>query len=243
LTAIKESCTFPVLTKIIIDFFKEYYFVPYIDTLPKDNQQPMKKIVTAALILLAGSTVGWAQPSITLLTFESYTFPDKFDTEYGTGKVQDGFQWGAGLEFGLSETNAIEIIYQHLDTDAYYQGFDRRYEGSVAVNYLLLGGTRYAPLNDKISGFGTLDLGVGWFNPTSSLQSEGSTKFSIGGRLGVRISASERVSLRLHAQLLSPVQWAGGGFYFGTGGSGAGVSTGSTIYQFNLGGSLNFKLR
>jgi hypothetical protein len=29
----------------------------------------------------------------------------------------------------------------------------------------------------------------------------------------------------------------------GTGGSGAGVSTGSTIYQFNLGGSLNYRLK
>jgi hypothetical protein len=224
-------------------FFRSIILLPDIDTLSKDNQQPMKKIVIAALITFAVSAVGWAQPSITLLTFESYTFADKFDTEYGTGKVQDGFQWGAGLEFGLSETSAVEIIYQHLDTDVYYQGFDRRYEGSVGVNYLMIGGTRYAPVNDKISGFGSLDLGVGWFNPTSSLESEGSTKFSIGGRLGVRITASERVSLRLHAQLLSPVQWAGGGFYFGTGGSGAGVSTGSTIYQFNLGGSLNFKLR
>jgi hypothetical protein len=55
--------------------------------------------------------------------------------------------------------------------------------------------------------------------------------------------ASEKVSLRIHGQLLSPVQWAGGGFYFGTGGSGAGVTTGSTIYQFNVGGSLNYKLR
>ncbi len=203
----------------------------------------MKKITVLALVMFAASLVSQAQPSITLLTFESYTFADKFDTEYGTGKVMDGFQWGAGLEFGLSEFNAIELIYQHLDTKAYYQGFDRRYDGDIGVNYILLGGTRYAPLNDKISGFGTLNLGVGWFNPSSSLESEGATKFSIGGRLGVRIAASERVSLRLHAQILSPVQWAGGGFYFGTGGSGAGVSTGSTIWQFNLGGSLNFKLR
>lgn len=208
----------------------------------------MKKTTVLALALVGASLVSWAQPSITLLTFESYTFADKFETEYGTGKIMDGFQWGGGLEFGLSEVMAVELIYQRLDTDAYYDGYyslgsSERFNGSVGVNYLLLGGTRYAPLNDKISGFGTLDLGVGWFNPSSSLESEGSTKFAIGGRLGVRIQTTERVSLRLHAQILSPVQWAGGGFYFGTGGSGAGVSTGSTIWQFNLGGSLNFKLR
>jgi hypothetical protein len=204
----------------------------------------MKLTVTLALLLLVDLVSLWAQPSsITLLTFESYTFADKFDTQYGSAKVMDGFQWGGGLEFGLTDENAIELIYQHLDTDAYYQGSNRRYDGTIGVNYILVGGTRYLPVNDKISGFGTLDLGVGWFNPSSSLESEGSTKFSIGGRLGLRIATSEKVSLRLHAQLISPVQWFGGGFYLGTGGSGAGVSTGSTIWQFNLGGSLNFKLR
>ena len=203
----------------------------------------MKKTSFLTLLLLATFITAWTQPSITLLTFESYTFADKFDTQYGSGKIQDGFQWGLGLEIGLADVAAIELVYQNMKTDAYYQGFDQRYNGSVGINYALIGGTRYAPLNDKIAGFGTLDLGVAWANPDKSLQSESVTKFAVGGRIGLRIMASERVSLRLHTQLLSPVQWFGGGFYFGTGGSGAGVSTGSTIYQFNLGGSLNFKLR
>ena len=203
----------------------------------------MKKgLLLTALIMLI-SVMAWTQPSITLLTFESYTFSDKFDTEYGTGKIQDGFQWGGGLEFGLSETVAVELIYQNMKTDVYYQGFDTRYDGNVGINYVLLGGTKYAPLNDKISGFGTFNAGVAWSNPDASLKSESVTKLALGGRLGVRIMMSEKVSLRIHGQLLSPVQWAGGGFYFGTGGSGAGVSTGSTIWQFNLGGSLNYRLK
>lgn len=208
----------------------------------------MKKgfLLTSLFVMSIG--IAWAQPTITLLTFESYTFSDQFDTEYGHGKIQDGFQWGAGLEFGLSEVMAVELIYQNLKTDAYYDGYysqgpSQRFNGNVGINYVLIGGTRYAPLNDKISGFGTFDLGVAWSNPEESLQSESVTKFALGGRLGVRIMASEKVSIRLHGQLLSPVQWAGGGFYFGTGGSGAGVTTGSTIYQFNLGGSLNYRLK
>jgi len=202
-------------------------------------------ILTGLLIIVAMAS--WAQPTITLMTFESYTFADKFETEYGTGKIQDGFQWGGGLEFGLSDVAAVELIYQRLDTEAYYDGFSlsgtNRLSGQVGINYIMLGGTRYAPLNDKIAGFGTVNMGVGWMETSETLDSGTPTKFSIGGRLGVRIMASEKVSLRIHTQLFSPVQWAGGGFYFGTGGSGAGVSTGSTIWQFNLGGSLNFKLK
>lgn len=203
----------------------------------------MKKILLSIGVVFMLAGAAWAQPTVTLLTFESYTFADKFDTEYGTGKIEDGFQWGAGLEFGLSETMAVELIYQNLATDVSYQGFDRRYNGSAVINYALLGGTRYMPVNDKISGFGTFNAGVGWINPDESLDSESITKFSLGGRLGVRIQTSEKVSIRLHGQLLSPVQWAGGGFYFGTGGGGAGVSTGSTIWQFNLGGSVNIRLK
>jgi opacity protein-like surface antigen len=203
----------------------------------------MKNIFALTGLLLVSVSLAWAQPTVTLLTFESYTFADKFDTEYGSGKIEDGFQWGGGLEFGLSETMAVELIYQNLTTEVSYQGFDGKYNGSAVLNYALLGGTRYMPVNDKISGFGTFNAGVGWINPDESLDSESITKFSLGGRLGVRIQTSGKVSIRLHGQLLSPVQWAGGGFYFGTGGGGAGVSTGSTIWQFNLGGSVNIRLK
>ncbi|MDH4057174.1 MAG: hypothetical protein OEU76_00350 [Cyclobacteriaceae bacterium] len=208
----------------------------------------MKSKFLFSIWFMALASIAYAQPTITLLTFESYTFPDKFSTEYGNAKIEDGFQWGGGLEIGLEETMAIELIYQNLKTDAYYDAYSgsgtrERLIGNVGINYLMLGGTKYLPLNDVIAGFGSLDVGVSWFNPSSSLGSSSITKFALGGRLGVRFMASDKVSIRIHAQLLSPVQWAGGGFYFGTGGSGAGVSTGSTIYQFNLGGSLNFRLK
>jgi hypothetical protein len=223
-------------------------FCSRIVTLPFKTDFMRKGIIlTGFLITLA--VAAWAQPTITLMTFESYTFADKFDTEYGTGKIQDGFQWGAGLEFGLAETAAVELIYQRLDTDAYYDtyyslGGTQRLEGQVGINYVMLGFTKYAPFSEKVAGFGTLDLGVGWMEISEDLDTSGTpTKFSWGGRLGVRFMASEKVSLRIHTQLFSPVQWSGGGFYFGTGGAGAGVTTGSTIYQFNLGGSLNFRLK
>ena len=204
----------------------------------------MKRGLILSGFLLVLVTAAWAQPSVTLMTFGGYTFADQFDTEYGHGKIQDGFQWGTGLEFGLAETAAVELIYQNMKANAYYDAsLTSRKDGTVGVNYAMLGFTKYAPFSEKVSGFGTLDLGVGWFNPSTNLATDGATKFAWGGRLGVRYMASEKVSLRIHAQLLSPVQWAGGGLYFGTGGAGAGVSTGSTIYQFNLGGSLNVRIK
>ena len=193
-------------------------------------------------LLLISSAPLWAQPTVTLLTFESYTFDEKFNLEYGSGKVFGGFQWGGGFEIGMNDM-AVELIYQRLSTHGYYDDYNgfttQQKSGDIGINYIMLGGTRYAPLNDKISGFGTVDVGAMFTSPSDELQTDAVTKFALGLRLGVRIKTSEKVSLRLHTQIFSPVQ--GGGFYIGTGG--AGVTTGSTIFQFNLGGSLNFKLR
>ncbi len=203
------------------------------------------KLKNAVLLIcfLVIATLGMAQPTVTLLTFEGYTFNEGFSTGYGSAKVYGGFQWGGGFEIGITEENAVEIIYQRLDTDAYYDWFGgngrERIRGGVGVNYILLGGTRYLPLSDAISGFGSVDMGVMFTDPSPELQSESIARFAVGARVGLRIMATEKLSLRLHAQLLSPIQY--GGFYFGTGGGG--VSTSSTIFQFNLGGSVNFRIR
>src|SRR6478735_8247573 len=123
----------------------------------------MKKISALFLLVFALAVTSLAQPTVTLLTFESYTFDDNsFDTQYGTGKIGGGFQWGGGLEIGMSELAAIELIYQNLKSHVSYAGFDKQYSGNCGINYAMLGGTRYAPVNDKISGFGSVDLGAAW---------------------------------------------------------------------------------
>ena len=98
------------------------------------------------------------------------------------------------------------------------------------------------PVNETVSGFGTIDVGMVIASPKES-QYDNVTKFTWAGRLGVRVKANDRLSMRVHAQITNPVQAFGGGLYFGTGGAGAGVSTYSTIWQFNLGGSVNIRLK
>ncbi|MBK9105361.1 MAG: porin family protein [Saprospiraceae bacterium] len=205
----------------------------------------MKSFLLCSAFLAVTLTATAQTSSVTLLTFAGYTFADKFETYYGYGKIQNAFQWGAGLEFGIQPGAAMELIYLRSDADAYYDSYyDKRIEGKVGLNYILLGATRYAPINDVVSGFGTFDMGVGFTsNIDESLSSSNVTKFAIGGRLGLRIAPNDKISLRVHAQILSPVQWIGGGVYFGTGGSGAGVSTGSTIWQFQFGGSVNYRIK
>ena len=206
------------------------------------NRLAMKKIGLIVIMLCVG--IAAHSQSVTLLTFGGYTF--KHTVNYGNSKgvLGDGFQWGGGIEVGIDDEKAIEIIYQRQDATVSYFDFSNPSNSDVikvGVNYIMAGGTNYFPLNDMFSAFGTVDLGAAIFDPMEDFQTI--TRFAWGIRGGLKVAASEAISLRIHAQLLSPVQGFGGGLWFGTGGTGGGVSTYSTIYQFNLGGSLNFKLR
>jgi len=205
----------------------------------------LSKFLLAALLLFSAQVVFAQQGSITLLTFGGYTFEDRLDFYDGYGRIGDGFQWGAGLEIGIGPDNAVEMYYQQLPTTGYLVSYfgDFNEQGDVNMNYFMVGGTRYLPINDILSGFGSMDIGLAVISPQGRSEFDNTTKFAWGLRAGLRIMPAERFSMRIHAQLLSPVQAAGGGFYFGTGGSGVGVSTYSTIYQFNLGGSLNIRIK
>lgn len=209
----------------------------------------MKKLLTLIAFVLIIKVE--AQVDVTLLTFGSYSFEDKITTDDGfEGKIGDGFQWGGGFEFCLREKNALEIIYQHLDTDGYLfkpvvsgsMITQDQATGKVALDYYLLGFTRYQPFTEKISGFSTVNAGLGVLNTKDNSKDANSEKFCWGLRLGLKIQTSDLISLRLHGQVLSAVQAIGGGLYFGTGGTGAGLSGYSTFWQFNLGGSINFLL-
>ncbi|MGC3944302.1 MAG: porin family protein [Chryseolinea sp.] len=210
----------------------------------------MKKLFyTLALSLLV--IAAHAQKDIRLNGYGAYVFDDKFDTYYSSnvyvnGKIKGGFMWGAGLELGIRDDYGAELSYYRLDTKApiYLAGVrDRTID--LGINYIMLGGMRYLMVaNEKVEPYGGLLLGMAIFNNKNPQGSEASsaTKFAWGARLGTNIWLSDRVGLKLQAYVLSAVQGAGGGLYFGTGGAGAGVSTYSTLYQFGLGGGLAIKL-
>ncbi len=76
---------------------------------------------------------------------------------------------------------------------------------------------------------------------TETGYSDGRGFFAWGIKGGRNLNFAETVGLKMGAQLMSAVQSIGGGFYFGTGGSGAGLTTYSTFFQFGFTGGLVFK--
>ena len=188
--------------------------------------------------------------------YSAYVFDDKFDSyynasEYYKGKIKGGYQWGGGIEYQLRPEYGVELLYlgqkTHAPTEYSGNGLQKTYtDFDLGISYVLLGGLRYfGPSEKKLQGFAGLMGGLvvaSLKNPDNG-RSSSVTKFSWGVRAGGIVWAKENVGIKLQVQLLSAVQSVGGGFYFGTGGTGAGLSAYSTLYQLSLGGGMVFKIK
>jgi hypothetical protein len=217
----------------------------------------MKKTLLAFVLLVS---LGASAQNLRLNAYSSYVFDDRVSsfnspTSNFEGTIKGGLLWGAGLEYMVSPEYGIEFNYLRMDTKAPTTFFSnqppagvRSAEFDLALNYYLLGGIRYAKINPSVEGFGGLQLGVAYIKatrPSTAIIGEttdDATKFAWGLRGGLNIFPNAgNVGLKMQVGLLSAVQGAGGGLFFGTGGAGAGVTTFSTMLQFSLGGGLVFK--
>lgn len=211
----------------------------------------MKKKISFVVIVMLLAATSFAQ-NIRLNAYGLGVFDDNIDSYYDNssyynGTIKGGFMWGAGLEFMVRRDYGVELLYLRQDTKAPIEYFNNGIKFTnfdLAVNYVMIGGTRYFRGNGKVEGFGGMMLGGDFLNVKNPDNGKSTSKtfFAWGLKGGANIWASEKVGIKLQAQLLSAVQSVGGGFYFGTGGVGAGLASYSTMYQFGLGGGLVFKL-
>jgi len=216
----------------------------------------MKKLLTVVVMSCSLATMAQQKPGFRLNVYTNYVFDDRVDSYYSNssyyeGKIKGGFQWGVGAEFMLRPTQGIEISYLRQDTKApttYYDnsGFGnsvKNTEFDLAVNYIMIGSTRYFPVSPKVEPYFGGQLGVGIVdvsNPARGSEAN-ATEFAWGIKGGANFWVSEKVGIKFLAGLNSITQAVGGGVYFGTGGVGAGLSSYSSLLQFSLGGGLVFK--
>jgi hypothetical protein len=196
----------------------------------------------------------YGESALRINVYGTYAFDDNHvdsyysNTSYFNGAVNGGFQYGGGLEYLAFPNKGFEISYLRLDSKApmtyYTLTGDKRTNFDMAHNYIFIGANQYFRVNPKVEPFAGFQAGMAVYNienPENG-NSHGTTKFAWGAKTGINIWATEKVGIKIQAALLSAVQAVGGGVYFGTGGTGAGVSGYSTFYQFSLGGGLVFNL-
>lgn len=205
----------------------------------------MRIRLSLAFALITFVTVTVTAQNIRINGFGGYTFQDRFPMggsyggySYNEGRIADGAHYGGSIEFELRKNTCLELLYQNQPTEGYISGGLFEYGPyDITANYIMLGGLGYKPFSEMVSGYGGINIGAAFLSGDANV-----TKFAVGGKLGLLINVTPVVGIKLGAQLLSPIQGVGGGFYFGTGGASAGVSTYSTIYQFGFTGGLCFTL-
>ncbi|WP_276483930.1 outer membrane protein [Paraflavitalea pollutisoli] len=212
----------------------------------------MKRLIMGLALLLLLTQQLTAQTKTAkyrINAYAGYVFDDGVDSYYDAfnyydGTIKGGFQWGLGAEYLVHPYYGIELSYYRQDTDApmtYYQNGIKNTNFDLGISWILLGVNRYfkldAPMITPYIGGGVGVAIVDIENPNTNY-SDNATKFAWNFRGGTNINLSSRVAFKVQAQLMSAVQGAGGGLYFGTGGVGAGLSTYSTVLQFGFHGGL-----
>ena len=217
----------------------------------------MIRPIIAAFLIISASLINNAHAQVEVTPMASYTLADKFDTYRANAKILDNFAWGLNVAFNLGYGKQIELGYERLDTDVTGEEYiwtgngyisNGRQTIGVAMDYILAGFI----YNREMPGSAAVPFGGVSLGTAIATGQDGDYKgndlwfFDANIKLGVKIFPSEKVGIRLQAQLHMPMQGSGGSIScgVGTGGSGCGVGFGgyTTITQLNFGGGLILRL-
>jgi hypothetical protein len=203
----------------------------------------MRKIILILPAILFLSAGAFAQTSVELIPTAGYTFANRTDFYNTYGRIADGLSLGGSIKFNVNRSFGIEVLYSHMNTTSgqYYYGPDHIPidQGNLQLDYIMAGPVESFNIpNSTVRPFIGALLGAAILTPDASSGYSSDTRFAVGFQLGTNIYVSPRVGIQLKAQLLSPVDAAGGNFFVSNYGGGAGIDTYSSIYQFSLSGGL-----
>ena len=183
--------------------------------------------------------------TVEITPFAGYVFGGTMHGDYGDVHINDNAQYGGMISVGVSRVMDIDLIYNRSDTKAqvdYFNGpnYKQSLDIPISINYIQIGFTKNFRVNKTVSPFFGFNIGACDFAPKEDYSD--SWFFSTGFNAGAKVYFGKRVGLRLQAQGYIPVQGTAFSMFVGTGGSSAGVSVYSTLFQFGFTGGLIFRL-
>jgi len=204
----------------------------------------IKKLILS-ISLIASYTLTNAQ-YVDIMPYVGYQFAANVDVYYinNYGRLHFNPAGNYGLDvdvvlpyrdiaISLSFTNAqTDLTYRenlHPDTELF----------NVRQQYWMFGVSKEIDM-DKLRPFGGMILGWTSVNPDDPDNPERGnvSKFTVGIRGGAKFFITDRIGLFARARLLLPVQWGGGGVWFGGGGPSISLSTGTSIVSGDIGGGI-----
>lgn len=189
--------------------------------------------------------------SFLLNLYGGYTFSDKVEFDDSYARVEDGFEYGAGLEYFFMENSSIELKYNRLDTHMPLYTNILTPIGGVppgtqlnaghdkgAINYILLDYTYYfGSSTQNLQPF--LGAGAG-VSVLETPNSGNGTYFAWEIKGGVKIKTSSPLSINLHAYLQSMSAAVGYDYYWDYYWGPVAVNDYVSTFQFGLGASLSY---
>lgn len=223
------------------------------------NQSARRLWFMLCTFLLLAST-GWAQMKkmeprgqkstrgIELTGFYGWQYGGNFTSYQGEVDVKDSENFGGMIDIPIPSKPGVmaEIFYSRQNTSVALNTFPagvREDLFDLAIEYIQAGAVYERPYaQGRMKPFGSFSLGATRFAPKvnsfKGVTLDDEWRFSITLGLGLKALMSERVGLRVQGRLLMPINFYGTSFWFGTGGSGVGVSGGSAILQGDVIGGL-----
>lgn len=179
--------------------------------------------------------------SFLLNLYGGYAFQDKVEYDDTYGYVEDGFEYGAGLEYFFIDNSSVELKYNRLDTKLPLYGplgnQINAGDDKGAINYILVDYTHYFNAgSDKLLPYLGAGAGVAILETP---QSGSGTYFAWEAKLGVKITTSSPISINLNAYLQSMSAAVGNSYYWTYIGV-VGVTDYVSTYQFGLGATLSY---
>lgn len=194
-------------------------------------------------VVLLSSIGTFAQSSQAFLInlYGGYTFSDRVDFDSSHAIVEDGFEYGIGLEYFFIENSSVELKYKRLDSNLPLYGPMGNQlnagDDKSAINYVLVDYTHYFELNSKkVLPYLGAGAGIGILETP---QSGNGTYFAWDLKAGVKINTNSPVSVNLNAYLESMSAAVGNDYYWTYYGL-VGVSDYVSTFQFGLGVSLSY---
>ncbi|MGQ7946052.1 outer membrane beta-barrel protein [Flavobacterium sp. WC2509] len=204
----------------------------------------MKKIYHLLLFLLFTTiTIAQDKGAFVANLYGNYTFSDRVNFDYGHANIEEGFEYGIGLEFFPLKSSSIEIKYLRLDTSisVYKSNGDKiGYDDKVAINYILVGGNHYFDKGNKLTPYLGAGIGIAILETPNQ---DNETDFACEIKGGVKIKTASIVSLNLQASIKSifiNTDYGSniGGYWVPNTGPNYGTS-----FQFGLGAIVGFNFK
>ena len=177
--------------------------------------------------------------------FGGYMTYSSVSVQEGTLSMNDGVNYGFGLDVGIRKGILVELSYTHNQTSARLKRFNGRTESLFDVNthYFHIG-AQYEfrrSANQKAVPYTLLTLGATLFDAKKASLTD-VWRFSVAFGVGGKIYVSKKVGLRLQSRILMPLTFSSAGLWCGPGGCSVGVGSWASLIQFDFTVGIFIKL-